>query len=79
MSDAGKFAFQQQDTQIHIARDGNSIREKSIVGPGMEFESIFILNEVLDFKDNPENPVFHVKVCIYTQKNNWRMLKLFWL
>ena len=66
LSDAAKFNFQQQDTQLHITREGNSIREKSIVGTKVVFEPILILNEVTEFKDNPDNPIVYVKVCTYT-------------
>ena len=45
-----------------IKRDGDSIKVKTVMGPGIEFEATLKLNEVLDWKDKEENPTFHVKV-----------------
>ena len=36
------------------------------MGPKVVFEPILILNEVTEFKDNPDNPIVYVKVCTYT-------------
>ena len=36
------------------------------MGPKVVFEPILILNEVTEFKDNPDNPIVYVKVCTHT-------------
>ena len=42
-------------------RDGNSIREKTVMAPGMEYEVVMKFGETLDWKDE-KNPNFHYKV-----------------
>ena len=47
---------------VTITRDGNSIKETTVMAPGLEFSGVLKLNEVLEWKDKEEDPLFHVKV-----------------
>ena len=44
---------------IIFKREGNSLRETTIGAPGQEFDVIFVLNEMKDWK---EGDTFHVHV-----------------
>lgn len=54
--------FARQERTITISRVGNSIYEKTKVGD-VEFEIMIKLNEEIEWKDNEENPRYHIKVC----------------
>ena len=45
-----------------MKRDGDTLKQKTVMGPGIELDVTIKLNEVLDWKDKEENPNFHVKV-----------------
>ena len=47
---------------VIMTRDGDSLKQKTVMGPGIEFEFTLKLNEVLDWKDKEEDPMFHTKV-----------------
>ena len=61
MTDEMKQTFR-LDSVISFKREGNSLRETNTLAQGIEFETIFKLNEALEWKDQSENPKFHVKV-----------------
>ena len=46
---------------VTYTREGDSLKEKSVMAPGMEFEVTLKLNEVFDWKAK-ENPNLHYKV-----------------
>ena len=52
-----------------MKRDGDTLKQKTVMGPGIELDVTIKLNEVLDWKDKEENPNFHVKV--YYKYINW--------
>ena len=53
--------FTRQENEFTIKRVGNSFLEKATVG-AVAFEMTLKINEMLEFKEKEENPVFHVKV-----------------
>ena len=53
--------FNRQVNEFTITRVGNSMHEKATVG-AVAFEMTLKLNEMLEFKEKEENPVFHVKL-----------------
>ena len=53
--------FARQEDEFVITRDGNAFIEKTKVG-GVEFAMKVPLGEEFEWKDNQENPIFHVKV-----------------
>ena len=61
MSDEGK-GFFKLDYVITVSREGQSIKDKVVYGPGMKFETVYRLNETKVAKDNEENPKFMYKV-----------------
>ena len=61
MSDEGK-SFFKLEYVITVSREGQSIKDKVVYGPGMEFETVYRLNESKVAKDNEENPKFMYKV-----------------
>lgn len=44
-----------------MRRDGDSLKQKTVMGPGMELEATLKLNDVLEWKDKEEDPMFHTK------------------
>ena len=58
--------------EVIFKRDGNSLKEKTIIAPGEEFDAVFRLNETLEWKEGDH---FHVKVSFgYVFCVKWRGL-----
>ena len=51
-----------QEKSYTFVRDGDSFRETTSFGPGMEIKSRLKLNQANVWKDNEENPKMHVTV-----------------
>ena len=54
----------QQHAIFIIKREGNSISQ-TIAMSGTEFKTALVLNEVFDWKEKEENPVYDTKVIIF--------------
>ena len=57
--------FIRQEKEFTITRVGDSFHEKATVG-GVAFQMNIKLNEELEWKEKEENPVFHLKVRVYS-------------
>ena len=65
--------FIAQEKSYAFTRDGDSFRETTTFGPGVELKSCLKLNQLNDWKDSEENPKMHIQVCLFSFVHNNRI------